>query len=327
MCIILGLSNAEHPKDTKIYSMNVSANNDENYKLMIYKNNLNFHNRQMSSIDDNNEIMIVVVPSDPDADIGLVDIQTQNIKQLCEHLETSSKKITKYDNYNRSMRSNSVTLSSTNFMYDDMIKAKIHNIGNYEISVVNSVDEIKTKIDWTHFTMPDNLDHRINTINNKNLFPFVGTVEGNYRVIICKATENNEDDGFGIVYKAYFLTKYFPVCHESQPNSERNRRFDFKLFELLSDITNVPTQTMFKSDSQTQYHDLVGSIAMRSNNTSKSMVGRFNSKDVTNLMRIMTNHQMTMATSGDVSCFDLLPFEYLQYTPVKTTGPNQNIIE
>ena len=46
------------------------------------------------------------------------------------------------------------------------------SVGNYRISVVFGTDELKSRIDWSKFNLPQDLDERIETINDPNIFGF-----------------------------------------------------------------------------------------------------------------------------------------------------------
>jgi hypothetical protein len=146
--------------------------------------------------------MIIVVPTD--GDVGLVD--TTHIVPFLNEMNMLSKRITKY-NYELDEEEEDACECDSSLENDDTFAA-VNKVGDYQISVVFSVEDILSKIDWTIFHKPSDLDRRLATIEDKTLFPFDSKA-----IIIASATSSIDNSGFGIVYKD--PTCFVPVCHES----------------------------------------------------------------------------------------------------------------
>ena len=79
-------------------------------------------------------------------------------------------------------------------MHNDVLI--VHKIGNYNISIAKSVDEVLNKINWNIFNKPVDLNERIKVLTDKNIHKFDECC-----FVVAQATKSIHKDGFGIVYK------------------------------------------------------------------------------------------------------------------------------
>ena len=355
MCIILGVDpTSSHPTDTKIFNIPVytKTNDDQylSYNLMIYKNNLKFNNQNLSpnlspiflnrmglnsrqdeiesltNPNPNTEIMIVVVPSDPGMDVGFIDISNPSVKELCSTLVSEGEKLIDYDSLKKS-KSRSLAFDGALSYNSTNSVAMVHQIGNYEISAVYRPEDLYRKIDWSRFSKPADLDQRIQTIMNKKLFPFINDAGEGGAIIICKAINEIKDDGFGIIYRATLLKKYYPTCHEDSSETE-SYNYDVKLYGLVPDLPDQLNQQTLKLDGPIQYTDNRGIVNTRSDRMAKSMVGSLNVSYAKKLADIFGRQRVVFASDGAESdvCLEMSKMQYLEFIPIKSSGPNQNII-
>ena len=363
MCIILGVDpTSSHPTDTKIFNIPVYSKIDgdqfKSYNLMIYKNNLKFDNPNQNQFlspkidpillnrtglnsrqfetenltnpnpnpNPNTEIMIVVVPTDPNIDVGFIDISNPNVKELCSTLVSEGKKLIDYDSLKKS-KSRSLGLDSSRSYSSNNSVAMVHRVGNYDISAVYRPEDLYTKIDWNRFTKPADLDQRIQTIMNKRLFPFINDAGEGGAIIICKAINEITDDGFGVIYRSTDITKYYPTCHEDSPET-KSYIYDVKLYGLVANPPDQLNQRIFELDSIYQYTDNIGTVIAMSNNMARSMVGSLNVSYAKRLSDMFGLQRVVFASDGVESyiCLDTSKMKYLEHIPIKSSGPNQNII-
>jgi hypothetical protein len=202
-----------------------------NYK----RNNNNFSNRFMDSINitnslgnyatfeinsnsSNNSIMVVPFPVQPHtivSKIGLVDISTDSMKELRTSIKNLNPNIPK-------TFSNSYSLSTSFDEYSDSLE--VHKIGNYNISVATTYNQLLDRIDWTKFNKPDNFEKRMQTFRNPNLYPR----QFGYFYVVAEAIENIKDDGFGVVYPQLPNNIiYLPTAHE---DTEEEHYFDVEMY-------------------------------------------------------------------------------------------------
>lgn len=315
MCIILGVSNSDHPSDTHIFNLPVIVQSQPNVQnnLLIYSNSfkLNKYNP--------NEIMIVVVPMDPNTDIGLIDISKQNIRLLRHNLTTAGDSLIKYDELKK--LSKSLNNASNVLCSKDLTKAIVHEIGSYNISVVNSTKELIDCIDWSKFgQIPIDISKRIETIDDVNLFPFEHKA-----LIVAISRTSIDSDGFGIVYSAPKIKSFFPTCHEH--SKEKSCKYDVKLYELSDDISNITTKPTFITNNKIQYSFDGNIVFSRTNYQTKSFVGKINTFFGQQLNDLIKQTKITWSNNGQTDyIIGLKNVTYLETIPIKTTGPNQNFL-
>ena len=129
---------------------NIYNNNSDNFEGLLsnndgYGNYASFQPEKSSHYNNLSSIMVVPFPVNPHTSaskIGLVDITTNDMKELRTDIK-SLKPISK--NYSDS-RIVSFQLNS--------IPLEVHKIGNYNISVATSLDQLLERIDWTKFKKP-----------------------------------------------------------------------------------------------------------------------------------------------------------------------------
>jgi hypothetical protein len=254
MCVII--SGETQPDATKLMNIPVTIEGDK-YNFFMYinnfdlqlnsggnnykRNNDNFSNRFMDSVNltndsfgnyarfdssndyysnnnSNNSIMVVPFPVNPhtsSSKIGLVDITTNDMKELRSEIK-SLKPI-----------SNSFGLDSMtrNLSYNAKSSPlEVHKIGNYNISVATSYDQLLERIDWTKFKKPSNFEQIVNTFRNPELYPR----EFAYFYVVASAIDNIKNDGFGIVYPQLDNNiTYLPTAHE---DTEFEHKFDVEMY-------------------------------------------------------------------------------------------------
>ena len=102
---------------------------------------------------------------------------------------------------------------------------KVHDVGNYKISIAHSIQDVINRVDWNVFHKPPNFNVRVNTLSNKQLYP------DNYDwiYVVAMATTDIEDDGFGILYPSDKID-YFPIAHEFKDDYINKVDYDVDLF-------------------------------------------------------------------------------------------------
>jgi hypothetical protein len=165
----------------------------------------------------NNSVMVVpfpVNPHTPVSNIGLVDISTDDLKALRTQIK-SLKPVQKF--------------MANSYSHTDSFSAsslEVHKIGNYNISVATSYDQLLEKIDWTKFNKPRDFEERVKTFRNRVLYP----PQYAYFYIVASAIENIKDDGFGIVYpQLNEQITYMPTAHE---DTQHEHDFDVEIYNF-----------------------------------------------------------------------------------------------
>jgi hypothetical protein len=201
-------------------SVNLTNTNFKSYENDSFGNYARFDssNDFYSNNNSNNSIMVVpfpVIPHTSSSKIGLVEISTDDMKQLITQIK-SLKPIPK--TFSNSMRGLTLSFNAQS------APLEVHKVGNYNISVATSYDQLLERIDWTKFNKPANFEQRINTFKNPELYPR----EYAYFYIVASAIENIKDDGFGIVYPQLDNNiTYLPTAHE---DTEFEHKFDVEMY-------------------------------------------------------------------------------------------------
>jgi hypothetical protein len=89
---------------------------------------------------------------------------------------------------------------------DGKALAAVHQVGNYQCSVVANVEDLYTTIDWTKFTMPEDLEERLAVLRDEDVVP------PDCGFVIAQATTAVQEDGFGVLFPGRH--SFFPTCHE-----------------------------------------------------------------------------------------------------------------
>ena len=179
----------------------------------VNKNNIDNNKRDNA----NNSIMVVpfpVNPHTPSSNIGLVDISTDDMKTL----RTQIKSLKPVPKLMSNSYSRNITFSAS--------PLEVHKIGNYNISVATSYDQLLERIDWTKFNKPLDFEERVKTFRNRVLYP----PQYAYFYIVASAIENIKDDGFGIVYPQLDeQITYIPTAHE---DTQHEHDFDVEIYNF-----------------------------------------------------------------------------------------------
>ena len=194
---------------------NIFNGNYANYQSIYNFNNSNNFNQTNKT----NSIMVVPFPVEIGTDmtkIGLVDVSTESMKKLRSRIISLKPFKATYD----------MTLGSREtFSMNNSAPLKVHKIGNYNISVALSLDQLLTRIDWSKFNKPNDFNKRTQTFNNTSLYPS----NFDYFYVVAEAIENIKDDGFGVVYPQLNNYQYIPTAHE---DTEFKPEFDVEIYNF-----------------------------------------------------------------------------------------------
>lgn len=215
------------------FNTSISISNDNIGNFAKFQSNDEFYsqiNNTNNTNNPNNSIMVVPFPVNPhtsSSKIGLVDISTNDMKTLRNNIKLL-KPI-----------KNSANLSRSYSAQFSLNKAplEVHQIGNYNISVATSLDQLLERIDWTKFKKPANFKQRVDTFRNHQLYPYKFA----YFYVVASAIKNIKDDGFGIVYPELEENiTYIPTAHE---DIEYEHKFDVEIYNF-----NYKSQSYYKKD-------------------------------------------------------------------------------
>ncbi len=193
MCICLTKPLAE-PANTLLINIPCKIINDTNdYNMVFYINN----------VKGNNTVMVIPYmvgfnSIHRDQPIGIIDMTNINIKNLVQYIDRQAFKRGEPIERSRSLNNRPL---------------QVFNIGNYNISIARSIDDIINRINWDKFTKPCDFNDRINTLNNESLYPRKFT----WIYIIAQSIVDIDNDGFGFVIPSYGID-YFPTAHEDIQN-------------------------------------------------------------------------------------------------------------
>lgn len=198
---------SHEPTSTRLINIPVILDG-KSYKLVIYTNDLKVP-------EDTNALMIVPFPNPKNTDnFGLVNVSTDRMKKFRKNL------------YENCERLKPVEYEEILLLSAGPTMKKIHNIGNYDISVANNLEELKKNIDWTKFRKPNNFEARLSTFTNKDLYP-----EDNYFYVVASAKIRVKNDGFGVVFPDPGYD-YFPTAHEIKNDQKNDVKYNVKLYNF-----------------------------------------------------------------------------------------------
>jgi hypothetical protein len=216
---------------SKPFNSQLLSNNSYDGNYASFQSGEEFIQNDNNNNDNNNSIMVVPFPVNPhtsSSKIGLVDITTDDMKELRTNIK-SLKPLPKY--FSNSFSADSYSLSRS------MKPLEVHKIGNYNISVATSLDQLLERIDWTKFNKPNNFNERVNTFKNPKLYP----IKYAYFYVVASAIKNIKDDGFGIVYPQLDENiTYIPTAHE---DTENEPDFDVEIYNLNFKLTYDGVET------------------------------------------------------------------------------------
>jgi hypothetical protein len=199
------------PDSTRLINIPVTLD-DKKYKLLIYTNDMKISNK------DQPALMIVPFPNPSNADnFGLVNVTTDKMKAFRKKLFEECERLKPIE------QDDGILYLSAEPSYT---LKPIHNIGNYNISVANNLQELEKNIDWNKFSKPDNFDMRYTTFRNKTIYP-----ESNYCYVVAEARVSVKNDGFGFVYPDCGHD-YFPTAHEIESDILDDVDYDVKLYNF-----------------------------------------------------------------------------------------------
>lgn len=275
MCIIL---TAHEPKSTRLVNIPVKVD-DNNYKLLLYTNDLPIEIDESGS--NNAAIMIVPIPNAKNVDnFGLVDVSTNSMKEFrqklfaeCDMLVPDMLGFTDSFEISRSFKPNSK-------------KKKIHDVGNYKISIANNLDELYNNIEWNKYKLPSNFKMRFNTLKNTNIYN-----DKQYAYVVAQAQKSIKDDGFGIVYPDCEYD-YFPTAHEQINDSDNIVDHDFKIYNFSNDKKNI-----ISFDKMIKQQKFINGLVryINSDITCYHLVD----KSILMQLNLLLNKQMIMSKNGE----------------------------
>ena len=157
------------------------------YNMCVYVNNLDTSGTPA--------LMIVPFPQSSDKPFGMMDINTEEMKQFRNDIfDLMPKK-----------QSNSLGVFTNSYGTDERIK--VHKVGNYNISIATNLTKLVNGIDWSIFSKPFDFTERLATFSDRYLYP----TKCSY--VVAQAEKNIKNDGFGILYPDIGVD-YFPTAHE-----------------------------------------------------------------------------------------------------------------
>lgn len=279
------LDNMQHPFNPLIPKFNV------NFDTNIVDSKKNIGSRDITNNivkKNNNALMIVPIPNASLCEnFGLIDVTTDSMKSFRKNIFDLFP-----DNKNLTFSTNSYSLKS----FD---KLKVHNVGNYSISVSPNLHMLKNNIDWSYFTLPDNFEQRLNTLTDKKLYP-----EINYAYIVAKANKSVKNDGFAVVYPDPGYD-YFPTAHENLNVFMQD--YDVKCYNF----------------TRTSY------IKIKTNNPKILLDGKnyYKSDGIKRILdKLLSNNKITMTKEGDTQNFEVIDNLSINHFEMNGKYINQNII-
>lgn len=212
MCIML----TEHePVTTKLIHLPVKLNLNGKYvkyNMCIYVNNLD-----TNGVD---ALMIVPFPKKNDHPVGMVDINTKDMKSFRKRVYNLFPEMT-----TRSLKYSDSMMYSTNSV------AIVHSIGNYNISIVENIEDLFNRIDFTKFNKPYDFEDRVETLRSQYLYPTKCVY------VVAQAKKNVKDDGFAIVYPDIGVD-YFPTAHEQKNDTYNFVKYDVECYHFTNLSSN-----------------------------------------------------------------------------------------
>lgn len=297
MCLIM--TENTNPSSTHLINIPVlwdDSNNKQTKKanLLIYTNDL--------KCDMNAGIMIVPIPNqNHDTNFGLVDVSTQEMKDFRKNL---------FDACDQLNQDFSYGMLSSNYAKSAVLK--VHEVGNYSISVAPDMNALNNMIDWNRFQLPNDFDRRIATLSDKSLYPLE-----NYAYVVAQANRSIEDDGFGIIYTDDSMNgTYFPTAHEDNGSSHI---YDVKLYDCYSkqkenyEIEGHTTSKFFKNPQKIETHHL-------------DTKDEHNSSSLSNFMKLQNLSFITSEFGTTNHCRIDTSEQFINYNEINGLYPNQNVI-
>lgn len=184
MCIDIGDS---IPCDTTLISTIVQIQG-KLCQLMVYENTTK-----------NNAAMVIGVP----AEINEIILFKEN-KLFIEETQDNVQSIEQL----MGPKTRGLFSDSFDDCEDDM--AKVITIGNYNISIVNTISEIDTRVNWSLFKRPQNYERLISVLNDKNVF----SDDHKWSYIIAQSNKPVVNTSFSFSFPISQKQLYFPTCHE-----------------------------------------------------------------------------------------------------------------
>ena len=277
------------PQKTHLTKLKV----DESHELLVYKNS--FTSRQKK---ENESCMMFAFPKDK-SDREVYLFSKNALESFINFTEKTSNDTIKYEKTGIQCMG-----YSDNYV-------KIQNIGNYEISIVKSLEELDTKIHPMFKT--DTYYKKIEVFNDKKLFPDYIT----WSYLIAKTTKNIENDYFGIMYTNTSGINYFPTCHELNDKYEydvsihywENKKKIFFPFKLSDN--SIGCRHIY------QYNNVSNALYAIDMNTLITFHTECELKFVIKGISYDTNKKITLTTDG---------YFCLSTTTINCQEENQNII-
>lgn len=223
------------PKSTRLVNIPVKLENGDKSVLLLYTNDLTVYEGEKA-------LMIVPIPnlSQSEDGFGFVDPSSDAIKSFRKKLYDKCEKLETVHDTLLLSAPRSITKS-----------IKIHKVGNYKISLAPTLKDLKERIDWTKFTTPPDLETRVRTLSDDELYNFPCAY------VVAEAVKSVENDGFGLIYPDCGFT-YFPTAHEESVKDYKNevelQHYDVKLYNCFAKHSDKLTITNIKGSKT---HNLI----------------------------------------------------------------------
>ena len=233
--------------------------------------------------------MIVPIPNpDNSYNFGLVSASSSEMTKFRRALKRA---------FQTKRKKRSRTRTRTRFSPNSF--RKVHQIGNYNISIAKDLSELKSKIDWSNFDLPNDFDTRFGTLSNSSVYD-----NDNYAYVIAQASKSVKNDGFGVIYPDDDNGSYFPTAHEETETEMAS--YDVQIYNC----TNRPLDM---TSGFVSFANNVFMIRYLDDSTSKRLLEMLPTNCT--LAKDCTSTKFEVKTSG-------LVFHHVK---INCTGPNVNL--
>lgn len=321
----------QEPSSTRLINLPIQLSNGTKCKLLIYTNDLKAPKKAL---------MIVPIPNPTDKfeNFGFIDISSKENKAFRTSLVDACKQFT--------LVPQAKSLSRGLFSVDSIKAAplKVHDIGNYKLTLAPTLHDLNTRIDWSQFEKPHDFNQRFKTLHNKRLYPH------NCAYVVAEAHKSVKDDGFGVIYPDPGFT-YFPTAHEegdplsavapsapsapepsslfTQPFASTSTLFDISASSEPSSMFMHPlAETVPKHMYDVQLYDCFAPQQTTTDFNGVNKMKTHNLRNPDTLLRIFSklSPNYTNTVSGKTDTFRIdNRYTNVNFTPVKGYYDNCNV--
>jgi hypothetical protein len=319
------------PSSTRLINVPVIFNNRKS-SLLLYTNDLQIGKKGSRALpvtelplmaphmdyggvdygDKKSQLMIVPVPNPTnETEFGLVSVSEYSVKNFRNSVhEVGKSLIDRYLIFSDAMlgRSRGMLYSNANSMTDSIAVVRV---GNYDISVAPTYEDLIGRINWNHFDLPVDFEMRKATFSDKTLYP------QNMAYVVAKAVNNIKDDGFGIIYRDVGQI-YFPTAHEATSSFHD---YDVMCYDFTDSNRNYP----FKINNAYCYKDQKYAVPVSSDKTALTMTEDSSLDKIKVILRKLSTKCVTNVGNDSFFQVDYTRVKVLNVIPIKIRAMNQNI--